>query len=35
MNLCVILYGYRDKVVSVYECNSLVNGNKDREIIYC
>jgi hypothetical protein len=35
MNMCLILNGYRDRAVGIYKYQSTVNGNKEREIIYC
>jgi hypothetical protein len=37
MNMCLILNGYRDRAVWIYKYESIVNGNKETEIVvnYC
>jgi hypothetical protein len=34
-NICLILKGYRDRVVWAYKYKSILNGNKQRDITYC
>jgi hypothetical protein len=33
-NMCLILNGYQDRAVWIYEYKSIVNGNKERQITY-
>jgi hypothetical protein len=33
MNICLILSGYQDTTIGICKCKSIVNGNKEIELI--
>lgn len=35
VNTCLIMNGYREKAVWMFQYNSIVNCGKEREITYC